>query len=97
MILNNDKEINSLDLLSDLDDNDVFGSKVISSLQKYDKYSLSDIVSFGQNRPDIISNNNQYGHLLFANPKNTWEIGNIYKYYIDDVILRSLADKILQL
>lgn len=97
MFFNNDKETNSLDFLYDLDDNDIFGSKLISSLQQYDKYASTEFVYVEGNRPDVISKTNQYGYLLFANPKHTWDLGSTYKYYIEDVVLRSKADKILQL
>ena len=97
MFLNNDKNINSLDLLYDLSDNDVFGSSNIQTIQNYDKYSSRNVQYTGENRPDLFASMNQYGYLLFANPKGKWEIGSTYNNYIDDVIVKSKMDKILQI
>ena len=97
MLLNNDKQSNSLDILYGLSNDDIFGSSSIYNIQKYDKYSSSEYIYNGENRPDLNSSINQYGYLLFANPSNKWVIGNTYQYYPDEVIIRSKADEIFQL
>lgn len=79
------------DLLSNLEDNDVFGSKAISSIQSYDSGVLFDRLSSGEGRPDLIVglNSNDYGYLLFSNPAGTWSINEIYSYYPSEAILLS--------
>lgn len=86
--LNKDKLFASYDLLSNLEDNDVFGSSIISSLQEYDINIEVDVISKFEGRPDLlVSDKNNYGYLLFANPKTKWSLGELYSYYPNNIIM----------
>lgn len=85
------KLIGNYDLLSNLENNDVFGSKAISGIQSFDAALLSGVISSGEGRPDLFvgSNINDFGYLLFANPKASWTIQGYYNYYPSEAVLLS--------
>lgn len=82
------KTSESYDILSDVVNDDIYGAKTIMELQKYDKASDVGVINRAAGRPDLQYDvdANDYGYLLFANPGNTWQIGETFNYYSPQIL-----------